>query len=689
MPEGPKGLTFVEESDPMRDPVNGNQTGNTKIKEFIIATMAQENDGSSDELNLDPAIYGLSAPMTVASLTDATYPCASDNDLKEVEIMLLMLQQVTVFRKEIALGRTWPAVSHNPINTSGLNVDKPNPDAQYITYLRWVYELGLRGEQYPLLNNDMDGWLPRSSSAEDIALEGLDDKDHDLTPSNDYIIKRHMRLFYMFGVRDAKKVPEFATDLRSTANDVSQTRAIWVMFFDRVKYWVDRLFLAVAQSDIAQLARNSAQKRVTRHDMPNEYHQLKVDAAFVSFDEKYKKDLILTAWDSLGQTYHYKTDDNVNDAFIRSTLLDEHIEEWLHEYQVDSRALQWALSHAGIGHYERNGDDVHFVVLYNMIVDSGTGAGSYTDMHPFRWTVGLNLALVIDYLNKSSDLGWYKDTTLLLRRKYWTWVDVSAAIEHSGVQCSLLKNLHGILGNPNLYRPLNVMLYAESATWDDETNYFGLYQVRAPSEAFQGGLLDSDLKGNVWLIPYIAPFIHPQKNLYCWDVWKQDEMAELLEFGIVHSTGSNTLLGPVSRYMYMVRDYVEVVQIKNTAIRDGWITAEQEVHRFEHLFDVLTTDGNTIKYSMRLEQKTMSYRWFQGPSRLHGVHNAIVCSYNNAAVTYENAHHMWFFLLPESGGGAKAEPPQVDTKPKSLGANVVKESTIAEVNTPTSQEVVE
>lgn len=596
MPEGIElpTLELKTEADIKKIPADGFQTGKDTFEEYMAEYQVEDAPG---DLCVPLSEIGKTA-LSFDNVSDliaadpVTFYTKTDDGIPEQVHKLSIMQSAWVIIRSVGWRNVWPDMS-----SSGA----------LIKVLYDIFSVGMRLEEWPSWNED---WSAEATTLVE-TIQGLDDHDTGLG-AHDYLWKRFARYWWWMGIQSAQELPELPTDFRSTANDTVRDRHIWIVFLSKVRTWVEEDYLMAAQTDVSHLARNQAVRVSTRKDLPAEIKDLKVEPAITEID--------LVAGDPISTNitdHRSLTSSEIDNTVLNGVTISDRIARWPSTFKVDQDALNYALNHAGLGYSDENDEHTHYSIGITLVLP--TSSGLY-DNHPHPYTVGLDLCIFLSF--EEAIETWWKDWDLMFTRGYWTWVEATEKVKTRSVNFSLLKNLHGIMTNSAYYLALRALFEATSNP-GASSNGWVYVKPRDPHgiEPGAGDHPTNDLKCQVWMIPFVGRWINPNRNLYCLGNATPAKIHELINVGIRFVTSS--VLAVDSRYLMARRRLVEIVHMKDSNLREGWMFATAEVPRFESIQDVLdvTFTGTRFKYAWVLAARVPEFDWVYSASRMHGVNN--------------------------------------------------------------------
>jgi len=589
-------LNWTKKTDMDFDPTRIIQPGyNVKQVGPIVTMLLQATASATASFGYVNSATYLDNIAKYVDNSTPVYPAPADEDP-----VLGMLEQM--------VAQAWTAIRYIVYGGDYPTMDVTIDDNLFKGCFEF-FKAGILNRPFPWVKKgDMD--ILDSGLTTDLsdAIEGVSwGDDAALSPAYDHIAW-FARIAYAFGVSMRGDFPQLSQRIEATNNATIVTRNLEALFFLFPITLMDYFYLSAAQSDVAVFNIAALLDSLVNKKVPSEIFNA-IDQSWRDFVIEHKYAVLGTNLSDL-RTY---TGDFIGHSLLDATTLDNVIHDWKTKGMVSNWALKKARTNWGIGVYEKHGEKVHFMNLFNgAIPDTG-----YTTHGDTTWELGINIALLVDYMKNREEL--VRDYLAYVNKKSYTWTDVAKIYSTWFTEFSVLTSLKGFC-EPEAYRPLRRQFaYSDHPTntngWRDET---GGLLTRDPQLLLTGDAFKDDENtrslASEWAYFYFYNQLPSHYRLYFpYDI-DEAEFYNMMWFGLLFDMTADdgdaysTLDMDIDTdlCMYTVRS-MRLIEMINSKMPDkveclAW-AYDTQIPKFEDVNDVLDLanyEDTALKYGSEL-----------------------------------------------------------------------------------------
>jgi hypothetical protein len=489
------------------------------------------------------------------------------------------------------------------------------------------------------------------------------------------------RLAYIFGLSMADKFPDLSVRIEATNNDTVLERNLQALYLLFPPTMLDFYYLGAAQSDVGMFSIANLQEGLVSKKVPSDIFN-SVDQAWLEFVKTSKYDVLGANMKNAGGTQVLKTyvSDFIDDTLVEGTDIDTAIDNWKTKYMVCNWSLKQARSMFGVGKYEKNGEQVHFANLLSGAVQDTNYADHLDQDGEPHWYLGINLAILYDYLENKKDL--VRDYLLFTKKKSYTWTDITSIYDGWFTEFSVIGGLSGY-AEPEKYKQIRRMETFISTEVPDTTYGWRqdcdsnvvttLFATSTPTLTISTMLeVPSE-----WGYLFASQYVPNKYRFYMPYDWDEKEIYNALLLGLLFDTAETLPTGDIDKdtvsYAFQA---LRLVQIINCKVPDEVLCLafgyNTQTPKWEDVADVLDYDNYSDtcqKYAVLLVDRaptTMRFYYQHRPKGWKDIPHVFVDDVGHRDVAQQLL--MNAFALQNSGKKSTTIPKGQDPN-KELDSN--------------------
>lgn len=412
------------------------------------------------------------------------------------------------------------------------------------------------------------------------------------------------RYFYAMGIRDAVRFPELTESIPDSATQTSWNRISTIMCIGVITELIYHYIIGALQSDRFAWSLGAAQPGLLPSKVNTTELATTLDPIWLHFTKPLIHDslagnLTSDSYDGLANPYGC-----FDFSLIDLAAMEPFNQRLLVDFDVPVPSLDSARNMYGGGLWEvkerGNYETVHFANLLNLAEPSGSG---YTAHGISTWYVGPNTAIGLDFLE---DVRRFKsDFEQMLRRKHWTWFDVTKVFDNFWTPFNVTKSVSGFC-DPAIYKAI----LRQFGGFDDSSKTFsngmGYYSGGNNTSTgtnlldsgvwFDGGAQDHE---NWWMHAIIWEGQEPRDVLYIGSEMTINELAYDFMFGLLYACEADD---DEHKIVYYRQRYVEMIDFRDGS-HFGFASpvTTVDIPRFECYTHYLETALLYMKYGVWID----------------------------------------------------------------------------------------
>jgi hypothetical protein len=486
----------------------------------------------------------------------------------------------------------------------------PHEDTVLGFYMK-EFQRGLLSDTIQMIQNDASA----ATALSDI-LQGLN-YDDDGVGTNDVHWQKLRRKAYKAGIRYRKHMPDLSQRIETIDEGIFNKNVAALVIAPALAD-VYEYPLGMGGSDkgwfnVAMMIEGFLKGKIKSAEF-----KLALEPVWKEVGRKNKVDIL----GSNIASHKQLTQDILDPGSINSASLDTIIDFFDKEFSVVDEALKTARVKYGIGKYESGEETVHFGVFLNGAVE--TSGGAYDTHGQSTWRLGLNTALLIDFLQDASSLK--DDLEQAAKKDHYTWTGIIKIYSSILTPFSIYKGFEGRV-EPQYYRAARSQLRFSDDP-DSTTGFMNDVVSADVSDIQSANVFKFGTSGTSMLfeqgaaiLPFVWNFIQDKWILYSGTRMTLPEFIAIFEYGIEFLSAKGTHAANVDFTASRIH-LVEFINAVDTESVEGLMYATSDTYRFDHVKDVYSCTRNiTHKYALTLVQKQPDFTSYPiySASRLKGI----------------------------------------------------------------------